>query len=62
MKSTCKKSFPVNLLQVSNLTSEPYFKVKWGHHSKMVIYLSFTLYIGPWAFKLISRINKLSTL
>ena len=40
-----RKSWPANLLQVSNLTFDPGFKVDWGHHTKMAIYL---LYICPW--------------
>ena len=46
MKTTCKKSRPMNLLQVSNLPFDHCFKLKWGHHTKTAIYL---LYIGPWA-------------
>ena len=44
-KITCKKSWPMDLLQVSNLSFDPCFKVKWGHHTKMAIYISS---IGPW--------------
>ena len=39
MKTTCEKVWPVNLLQVSDLTFDPCLKVKWCHHTKMTIYL-----------------------
>ena len=35
MKTTCRKSWPRNLFQVLNLSFDPCFKVKWGHHTKM---------------------------
>ena len=45
MKTTCKKSWPVKLLQVSGLTFDPCFNVRWGHHNKP-LYISFTLVLG----------------
>ena len=33
-KTTSWKLCSVNLLQVSNLTFDPCFKVMWGHHAK----------------------------
>ena len=47
MKTTCKKSWPVDISQVSNSIFGLCFKVKLGHHTKMAIYL---FYIGPWAW------------
>ena len=47
MKITCKKSWPVDLLQVSTLTFDHCFKVKWGHHTQTAICL---LYIVTLAF------------
>ena len=34
---TCKNPWPLNLLQVTNLTFGPCFK--WGRHTKIVIYV-----------------------
>ena len=39
MNTTRKKSGPVNLLEVSNLTFDPCFKVRWNHYAKTAIYL-----------------------
>ena len=47
MTTAYKKSWPVNLLQVSNLTFDPCFTVERGYHNKTAIYI---LYIGPWAW------------
>ena len=41
------KSWPANLLQVSDLTFDPCFKVECDHQTKTAIYL---LYIGLWAW------------
>ena len=38
-KTIYRKLWPANLLRVSNLTFDPSFKVKWGHLTKMAIYL-----------------------
>ena len=47
METNSKKSWPVNLLQVLNLTFDPCFKIKLGHHTKMAIY---QLHIGLWVW------------
>ena len=39
VKTTCRKSWPGNLFQVLNLTFDPCFKVKWGRHTKMSLFL-----------------------
>ena len=49
MKTTCKKSWPVNILQVSNFTFDPHFKVEGDHHIETAIHV-YLLYIGPWAW------------
>ena len=36
-----RKSWPANLLQASNLTVDPRFKVKRGHHTNMALYLPY---------------------
>ena len=40
-KTTCRKSWPGNLIQVLNLTFDPCFKVKSGHHTKTSLFLPF---------------------
>ena len=37
----CRKSWPGNLYQVLNFTFDPCFKVKWGHHTKMSLFLPY---------------------
>ena len=37
MKTTCRKSWPGNLFQILNLTCDPCFKVKWGHHTNITL-------------------------
>ena len=32
VKTTCRKSCPASLLQVSNLIFDPYFKIQLGYH------------------------------
>ena len=39
MKTLCRKSWPGNLFQVLNLTFDPFFKVKLGHHTKTSLLL-----------------------
>ena len=46
----------MNLLQVSSLTFDPSFKVKWGHHTKTAMYF---LYIGPWAWNYYFKVTLL---
>ena len=41
VKTICRKSRPGNLSQVLNLTFDPCFKVKWGHNTKMSLYLRY---------------------
>ena len=38
MKTTYKKSWPVILFQVMNLTFDPCFKVRLSHHTKKALY------------------------
>ena len=38
-KTAYRKSWPENLLPVSNLTFDPCFKVKCGHRTKKLLYL-----------------------
>ena len=40
-EKTTLKSWPTNHLQVSNLTFDPCFKVKFGHHTKKALYLPY---------------------
>ena len=37
-KTTCRKSWSVKLLQVSNLTFDPCFKVMWRYYIKKLLY------------------------
>ena len=46
MKITCKKSWPANLLQMSNLTFDPSLEVEWGHYTKIFMYLLYILFLG----------------
>ena len=46
MKTTCRKSWPGNLFQVLNVSFDPCFKVKWGHHTKMSLFLPYYWYYG----------------
>ena len=39
VKTIFRKSRPWNISQVLNLTFDPCFKVKWGHHTKTSLYL-----------------------
>ena len=55
-KTTCKRSWNVNLLQVSNLIFDPCFKVKWDNHTKMAIQV-YVLYIGNWIWNSVSRLH-----
>ena len=48
MKTTCRKSWPVNLFQVLNLTCDPCFMVKWGITLKCPY---FSLIIGAMALE-----------
>ena len=48
VKTTDWKSWPANLMQVTNFTFDPCFKVKFGHHAKKASYLP---HIGPRASK-----------
>ena len=48
-KTISWKSWSANILQVSNLTSAPCFKVMWGHHAKSALYLPYNLF---WGFKI----------
>ena len=41
VKTSYRKSWPENLLQVLNLTFDPSFKVKLGHHTKTSLYLPY---------------------
>ena len=41
VKTICRKSRPWNISQVLNLTFNPCFKVKWGHHNKVPLYLPY---------------------
>ena len=47
MKTTCRKSWPGNLFQVLNLSFDPCFKVKWGHHTKMSLFYPY-YYMALW--------------
>ena len=40
VKTTYRKSWPVNLLQVPNLTFDPCFKFKWGNRTFKRPYIS----------------------
>ena len=46
MKTTYRKLQSANLLQVSNLTFDPCFKVKWGNHTVNKCLLS-SFSMGP---------------
>ena len=37
VKTICRKSRNGNISQVLNLTFDPCFKVKWGHHTKTAL-------------------------
>ena len=41
VKTTRRKSWPGNLFQVLNLTFDPCVKVKWGHQTKMSLFLTY---------------------
>ena len=43
MKTSCRKSWCGNLFKVLNLTFDLSFKVKWGCHTKMSLYLPYLL-------------------
>ena len=44
-KTTCRKSCPANLLQVSNLIFDTCFKVQLGHHYEEAFYLLWYRYM-----------------
>ena len=41
VKTTCRKLWPGILFQVLNLTFDPCYKVKSGHHTKKSLFLPF---------------------
>ena len=45
-KTVFRKSCPVNLLQVSDLTSDPCIQVNWGHYTKKAVLSLLLLLLG----------------